>query len=275
MPKIELGAIGAVISPDSGGAFVNTAVRLEELGYSTIWITGGPLDNLGQIADVVGATKHVRVATGIISVDRFGVDEVAALYTELEGAHPGRFVVGLGGAHGPKPVATLTAYLGQLAAVPTTARVMAALGPRMLDLARDYAAGALAVLVTPGYTAEARSRLGDDTALAIEQLVVVETDPERARATARGPLGFLGRVPAYQANFRRMGFSDDEIDQQADRLVDHLVWWGDAGDIAARVPRHHQAGADHVAISVIAAAPDDQALDQWARLAELLIDTGP
>jgi hypothetical protein len=165
MPKLELGAVGAVISPDNGGAFVHTAVRLEELGYSTIWITGGPLDNLSQITDVVGATKHVRVATGIISVDRFGVDEVAELYTELEGAHPGRFVVGLGGAHGPKPVATLTTYLEQLAAVPTTARVMAALGPRMLDLARDHAAGALAVLVTPGYTAEARSSPSSPPAL--------------------------------------------------------------------------------------------------------------
>lgn len=82
--------------------------------------------------------------------------------------------------------------------MPETARIMAALGPKMLDLARDRAAGAFPVLVTPGYTASARSRLGDDTTLAVEQLVVVETDPQRARAIARGPLGFLGKVPAYQ-----------------------------------------------------------------------------
>jgi probable F420-dependent oxidoreductase len=271
MPKVELGTIGAVLSPDNEGVFVETAIHLEDLGYGTIWLTGGPLDNLGQVADVVRATKHVRVATGIISVDRFSVDEVAALYTELEAAHPGRFVVGLGGAHGLKPMSTLTAYLERLSAVPQTARVLAALGPQMLDLARGYAASALAVLVTPEYTTEARARLGDSTTLAIEQVVVVETDPERARATARGPLGFLGQVPAYQANFRRMGFHDDEIAQLADRLVDSLVWWGDADAIAARVPQHLQAGADHLAISVTPVTPQDQSLDQWARLAERLL----
>jgi len=115
---------------------------------------------------------------------------------------PGRLIVGLGGAHEPSPPSALTAYLDRLEPVPATARVLAALGPRMLDLARDRAAGAFPVLVTPDYTASARSRLGDDTTLAIEQLVVVDADPRRARAIARGPLGFLGRLPAYQASFR-------------------------------------------------------------------------
>ncbi len=271
MSKLELGPIGAVVNPDEGGAFIDTAVQLEELGYTTIWITGGPLDNLGQIAEVVRATKHVRVASGIISVDRFGVDEVASLYADLEAAQPGRLIIGLGGAHGAKPMATLTSYLERLTAVPRSARVLAALGPRMLDLARDQAAGALAVLVTPGYTAEARHRVGDNTTLAIEQLVVVDTDPERARATGRGPLGFLGQLPAYQANFRRMGFRDDEITPQADSLVDSLVWWGDADSIATRVADHFQAGADHVAISVAASGPEDQSVDQWRQLADRLI----
>jgi probable F420-dependent oxidoreductase len=268
MSKVELGSIGAVVSPGTGDAFVRTSVALEDLGYSTIWLTGGPLENLGQIAEVVRATEHVRVATGIISVDRFGVDEVGELYTELEADYPGRFIVGLGGAHGPKPVSTLTAYLERLMAVPPSARVMAALGPRMLDLAREHAAGALAVLVTPEYTAQSRALLGDDTALAIEQLVVVDTDPDRARAIAHGPLGFLAQVPAYQANFRRMGFDEEEITQLADRLVDSLVWWGDADSIAARVGGHLRAGADHVAISVTTAAPEDDALDHWRQLAD-------
>jgi alkanesulfonate monooxygenase SsuD/methylene tetrahydromethanopterin reductase-like flavin-dependent oxidoreductase (luciferase family) len=97
MPKIELGSIGAVLSPGDN-AFVDTAVQLEELGYQTIWLTGGPLQSLSQIADVVRATKRARVASAIISVDRFGADQVSALYADLEAAHPGRFVVGLGGA---------------------------------------------------------------------------------------------------------------------------------------------------------------------------------
>ena len=271
MPKIELGTIGAVLAPGDGNGFVGTAVELEELGYQTIWLTGGPLQSLSQIADVVRATKRARVASGIISVDRFGAGEVAALYTGLEATHPGRFIVGLGGAHGPKPLSTLTAYLGRLDPVPATARVLAALGPRMLDLARDRAAGALPVLVTPDYTASARSRLGEDTTLAIEQLVVLEADPQRARAIARRPLGFLGKLPAYQASFRRMGFTGEEIAELADRLVDALVPWGDADSVAAAISAQLQAGADHVAVSVTTDAAQAQSASQWRQLAERLI----
>ena len=271
MPKIEMGPIGAVINPGEGNAFVDTAVELEELGYGTIWLTGGPRSNLSQLADVVRATKRARVGSGIISVDRFGSAEVAALFTDLEATHPGHLIVGLGGAHGPNPLSTLTAYLDRLHSVPAKSRVMAALGPRMLDLARDRAAGAFPVLVTPEYTAWARSRVGADTTLAVEQLVVVETDPERARAIARGPLGFLGKVPAYQASFRRMGFTDDEITQLADRMVDALVAWGDADSVAAVISRQLQAGADHVAISVTSDAPQAQLVGRWRQLGERLI----
>ena len=271
MPKIELGPIGAVVNPGEGNAFVETAVELEQLGYTTIWLTGGPLTNLSQIAEVVRATKTVRVASGIISVDRFGADDVAGLFAGLQATHPGRFIVGLGGAHGPNPLPTLTAYLDRLDSVPTTSRVMAALGPRMLDLARDRAAGAFPVLVTPEYTARARSRLGPGATLAIEQLVVIETDLHRARAIARGTLGFLGQVPAYQASFRRMGFTEDEITQLADRLVDALVASGDADSVAAAISRQLNAGADHVAISVITDAPQAQSVHQWRQLAERLI----
>jgi probable F420-dependent oxidoreductase len=270
VPKIELGPVGAVVSPGSGNAFVDTAVELEELGYSTIWLTGGSLSDLG-IADAVRATKRSRVASGIISVDRFGSEEVAALFADLEATHPGRFVVGLGGAHGPNPLTTLTAYLDRLEPVPVTSRVMAALGPRMLDLARERAAGAFPVLVIPDYTARARSRLGADTTLAIEQLVVLEGDPQRARTVARGPLGFLGKIPAYNASFRRMGFTNNEIMRLADRLVDALVAWGDAESVAASISTQLQAGADHVAISVISDAPQAQSIDQWRNLAERLI----
>ena len=274
MPKIELGPIGAVVNPGEGDAFVQAAVELERLGYSTIWLTGGPLSSLGQIADVVRATSDVRVASGIISVDRFAATDVAALHAELEATHPGRFVVGLGGAHGPQPFPTLNAYLDeldQLGSVPASARLMAALGPRMLDLARDRAAGAFPVLVTPEYIAEARARLGGDTTLAVEQLVVVETDPDRARAIARGPLGFLGTAPGYIRSFRRIGFTDDEITGLADRLVDALVPWGTVEAIAAHVAAQREAGADHVAISAITDSADTVPVDQLRQLAAALI----
>ena len=194
-----------------------------------------------------------------------------ALYTELEASHPRRFVVGLGGAHGADPMGTLNTYLDRVdEAIPTSGRVMAALGPKMLDLARTRAAGALPVLVTPEYTERARSTLGDDTTLAVEQLVVVDTDPERARAAARGPLRFLGPLPAYQANFRRMGFSDDDIATQSDRLIDGLVYWGDVDSIATRIGEHHSAGADHVAVSLVSGSPA-AAVDGWRQLAAVLL----
>lgn len=131
MAKIELGPVGAALSP--GDAFVDTATAADDLGFSTIWL-GGQFD-LGQIGEVVRATRRARVAIGIISVDRFEAEAVSGLYAELETAQPGRFVVGLGGAHGPKPLRTLNAYLDRLDSVPPRARVVAALGPRMLELA--------------------------------------------------------------------------------------------------------------------------------------------
>jgi probable F420-dependent oxidoreductase len=269
MPTIDLGAYGAVLSPADEG-FVETAGELERLGFSTIWLTGGPMADLGQLAAVVRATGSARIASAIIAVDRFAADAVAALYTELEGEQPGRFVVGLGGARGADPLGTLNAYLDRLDAVPPTARVMAALGPGMLRLARDRAAGAFPVLITPEYTARARETLGDDTTLAVQQLAVLETDPDRARAIAHGPLDFLGGVPAYQASFRRMGFADDDIVPPSDALLDALIVWGDTDTIVERIRRHEQAGADHVAVSLVA-GPSASALDQWRRLAGALI----
>jgi probable F420-dependent oxidoreductase len=270
MSKIDLGPIGAVLSPAEPG-FVAAAVGLERLGFTTVWLTGGPMANLGQVAEVVWATERVRVAAAIIAVDRFSSDEVAALYHELEAEHPGRFVVGLGSAHGTDPIGTLTAYLERLD-VPADAVLLAALGPGMLRLARDLTSGALPVLVTPGYTAEARTTLGDDRTLAVEQLVVLETDPAAARQIGRGPLEFLGRLPAYQASFRRMGFADAEVDALGDALVDGVVAWGDVGAVAARVRAHQHAGADHVAVSVVSAEASTP-LDQWRTIADALLTT--
>jgi probable F420-dependent oxidoreductase len=272
--KRELGSIGAAVNPGAGMSFVDAAVALEALGYSTIWLTGGALEDLGQIADVVGATRQARIASGIVSVDRFPSAAVSELYCALETHHPDRFVVGLGGAHGPKPLQTIADYLDRLTAVPLRARVLAALGPRMLGLARERAAGAFPVLVSPEYTARARTVVGDDITLAIDQLVVLEPDAARARETARrGPLGFLGKLPGYVASFRRMGFSEAEIVSLDDGLVDAVVAWGSVDAIAARVREHFQAGADHVAVSPIATPPGASALDVWRRLAPALIGT--
>jgi len=269
MAKIELGSIGAVLDP-SKDSVPEAAAELEKMGFSAIWLSGGPMEGLHQIADVVRATKTVPVGTAIISVDVFGAPAVAQLYTELEATDPGRFVVGLGGAHGPNPLDTLTAYLDALSVVPESRRVMAALGPKMFQFARSNSAGVLPVLITPEYTAAVRAGLGDETALIVEQIVVLDEDPQSARATARGPLGFLGTLPAYQASFRRMGFSPDEITRLGDRLVDALTPWGSAETLANQIRTQQQAGADHVALSVTTDSPQTVPLEQFQSIIEAL-----
>ena len=273
MTKLELGPVGVAVGPSEGDVFLDAVAELAELGYSTIWLSGGSLKRLEQIGDVVRATRGIRIASGIISVDWFDHESVAATYAELDATHPGRFVVGLGGAHGTKPLRTLAGYLDALdtvaPTVPAGARVLAALGPRMLQLARDRAAGAYPFLVTPDYTAEARSLLGDGTALVVGQFVVLDQAPGRARELARGPLRFLTRGGGYLANIRRMGFAEDEIAQLPDRLVDALVAWGDLDAVTTRISEHLRAGADQVALSVISAGPPGSLpVQQWRELAK-------
>jgi probable F420-dependent oxidoreductase len=156
--------------------------------------------------------------------------------------------------------------------VPAATRVLAALGPRMLELARDRTAGTVPLLITPDATAKARALLGEDATVVVLHYVVVETDPAAARQAGRGPLGFLSKVPGYAANFRRMGFSDDDVDQFSDRMVDELVAWGDPETIAARVGEHLAAGADQVALVVL--PTDGQPTvpaEQWRQLAKACI----
>jgi probable F420-dependent oxidoreductase len=143
----------------------------------------------------------------------------------------------------------------------------------MLQLARDRAAGAYPLLVTPGYTARARSVLGPDAALVVGQFVIIEPDPEQARALARGLLGSMtARGGGYAANLGRMGFAEDEIAQLSDRLVDAVVAWGDLDAVAARVAAHLRAGADQVALSVVSADPPGALpVSQWRQLAKALI----
>jgi probable F420-dependent oxidoreductase len=280
MARLALGPIGVVVGrPGDPDVFLEAATVLEGLGYATIWLAGPSINGVEQVRDVVAATHSVQVAGGIISVDRFDAAEVAAWYGELEATHPGRFIVGLGGAHGPKPLQTLTSYLDALdtvaPTVPAASRVLAALGPRMLQLARARAAGAYPLLVTPDYTARARSLLGEDAALVVGQFVVIDPDPERARALARGPLGFMtAGGSGYAANLRRMGFAAKEVAKVSDRLVDAVVAWGDVDAVAARVSEHLRAGADQVALSVVSADPPGALpVQQWRQLAKALISS--
>jgi probable F420-dependent oxidoreductase len=255
MSKLGLGPIGVALNVSADQTYLREAAELEELGYSAIWLPGGQIDSLDRIAKIIGATTSVPVASAIISLDVYGPAAVTQFYAHLKAAARSRFLVGLGGPQTPRPLAALNDYLDRLdraePPVPAGRRILAALGPRKLELARDRSAGAIALLVTPAYTRAARGILGDQSTLVIDQMVVLDTDAARARETARGPLRFLSGVGGYRANFARMGFAESDIAELSDRLVDDLVTWGSADTIAARVGEHLDAGADHVALTIL------------------------
>ncbi|WP_037158440.1 TIGR03620 family F420-dependent LLM class oxidoreductase [Rhodococcoides fascians] len=260
MDTLGLGPLG--ISLDVGHSYLDDAGELESLGYSSLWLAGGQIDRLSRLSDLVRATETATVVPGIVPVDAYSAAQTGELYDELEPS--GRFVLGLGGPQTAKPLAGMNAYLDDLA-VPSSRILLAALGPKKLELARTRAAGAVALLVTPDYTAGARKVLGD-AVLAVDQFVVLEENPAKARALAREPLSFLLTVPGYRQNLLRMGFVVDEIDQVSDRLVDAVVAWGSVDHIARRVDEHWQAGADHVVLAPLGAS----SLDAGRALSELV-----
>ncbi|ANS25757.1 hypothetical protein R1CP_05105 [Rhodococcus opacus] len=273
MTRIEgLGPVGISLNISPDETYLDEAARLESLGYSAIWLRGGQIDSLDRISAVVRATDSIPVATGIIPVGVYDSGAVAQLHADLQSTAPDRFVVGLGGPQVPRPLRALNEYLDRLdrfdPPVPAERRILAALGPRKLELARDRAAGAVLLLVTPDYTAEARRILGPDATLVVSLMTVLGTDAAQARETARVPLRFLSGVGGYATNFVRMGFGADDIAGLSDRLVDDLVAWGDADAIVARVHSHLAAGADHVVVSELGARPDEAAR-QLARLLPL------
>jgi probable F420-dependent oxidoreductase len=270
------------------GQAAAAATELEDLGYSTLWIPDVGGDLFGPLANLLAATTSATIATGILNVWMHTPDETAAEHARLTSEHGSRFLCGIGISHRPfidhvnepgtyqKPVETMATYLDGLDAAPAPLaaadRVLAALGPKMLELARARTAGTHPYLVTPELTAKARAGIGADGLVASEQGVVLETDPTRARDIARLHLKTYLGLPNYSNNWKRQGFTDDDLaDGGSDRLVDALVVWGDEAAISARVQEHRDAGADHVCVQVLTSDPRAIPLDQWRALAPALI----
>jgi probable F420-dependent oxidoreductase len=247
------GTTGIDVQIQADGSHRETASELERLGYDAVWIAGGQLDRLDRVTELLAATDRVQVATGIVPLGVYAPADVAALHHELTERFPGRFVLGLGGPQQPRSLAALDEQLTELdaLAVPAGQRLLAALGPRKVAMSGRRTAGAITFLVTPEFTAQVRHELGPGPALVVNQLIVLDSDADRARAAVRDPLAFLVTVPGYRAAFERMGFGIDDADQLSDRLVDAVSVWGDVDDVAARVKAHRAAGADHVVLSVL------------------------
>jgi probable F420-dependent oxidoreductase len=260
---IELGKIG--IWRHATGLTPELAGEVEALGYGAIWIGSSPDGDLRLAEQLLDATDHIAVATGIVNVWKDDAATVGASYHRIAARHPGRFLLGLGIGHPEatreyrQPYATLVSYLDELddLGVPAEGRVLAALGPKVLALAAQRTAGAHPYLVTPEHTREARQVLGAGPLLAPEQKVVLETDPERARAIGRPRVEkpYLG-LSNYLASLRRLGWTDADLaDGGSDALIDALVLHGDAEAIGRGITAHLDAGADHVAIQVLGPDP--------------------
>ena len=290
----ELGRVGiwpTLFNEMSAGEARDVAGELEELGYGTVWVPEGPGGREVFVAAglLLSATTRVRVASAIACISwRLPFAAVAAART-LHAAHQGRFVLGLGVGHArflerhgidvTRPVERMRDYLDAMDAAPWRVggeppgqplRFLAALGPRMVDLAAERTDGALPNCVPVAHTVAARRALGHKL-LAPSQFVVLETDPDLARATARKALATYLALPNYRQNLRRWGFAEEDLDGGGSTaLVDAIVAWGDEERVAARVQEHLDAGADHVCLHVYPTEDGRVPREEWRRLAPAL-----
>jgi probable F420-dependent oxidoreductase len=263
---MDLGRVGVWWSSswqDADDASVDVAAELEELGYTALWSSGGFQPGLSpHFGRLLAATTRMFVLSGIVSIWSTTPDEIALAVADLDLRHPGRFVLGLGASHAPivenytRPYSHMVEYLDALdtagTSVASDRRVLAALGPRMLQLAAQRAAGAHPYFVPVEHTSRARDLLGADPLLAPEVSVVLEKDPSTARQAARVfTAGYLS-LPNYANNLRSLGFGDDDLaGAGSDRLIDAVVAWGGPDRIADRLGMHLEAGANHVCVQVL------------------------
>jgi probable F420-dependent oxidoreductase len=256
------------------------AKQLESLGYGTLWIGGSKDSELLVAEELLRATSTVVVATGIINVWSTDPDVVGQAFHRLEERYPGRFLLGIGAGHREsnqavyeKPYAAVTQYLDRLdaAAVPQERRVLAALGNDMVRLSGRRALGAHPYLTTPSHTKRARDLLGLIPLLAPEQKVVLGSDPQTTRSVARPAVDdpYLQRLN-YRKNLVTLGYAEHEVlDGGSDRLIDDLVLQGAPIEVAELLGGHHSAGADHVAIQLLAGA-GQPSIESYRDLAQAL-----
>lgn len=267
--------------------------ELADLGYGAVWIPEAVgREALTSAAVLLAGSHDIVVATGIASIWARDAVAMSAAHKTLTEAYPDRFLLGMGVSHQSlvsglrghdytKPLTTMRTYLDAMdsalfmAVGPSTepVRVLAALQPKMLELAATRAAGACPYFVPLEHTAFARETMGEGPLLAVEQAVVLETDPTKARAIARTHTSIYVSQPNYCNNLRRFGFTDEDFaDKGSDRLVDAIVAWGDLDTVVARVKAHHDAGADHVCVQVIGEEMTSVPVTEWRELAPALLD---
>jgi probable F420-dependent oxidoreductase len=250
------------------------AALVAELGFGTFWLGGSP--RLPTVRPLLEAAGGLTVATGIINVWAYDPAELAREYATLAPEFEDRLLIGIGIGHPEatsdytRPLASTRAFLDGIDAaetpIPPARRVLAALGPKMLDLCRERAAGSHTYFVPPEHTRAARRRLGADRLIAAELACVVDRDSESARAAARRYAEMYLGLRNYTDNLRRYGFTEDDIaGGGSDRLIDTIIPHGTAEEIVAAAQEHLDAGADHVCLQPVGVSGVPRA--QWTALA--------
>ena len=267
-------------------AIDRAAAEVDEMGFGAIWIPGGIDDAvLNDIGRLLKVTKRTVLATGIINLWKQEPKDVADWFNALSDDHKGRVMLGIGISHGPligenwnKPVARTRDYVTQLeaAGMAMDNTCLAALGPKMMALSGECTGGAHPYLATPEHNVEARRILGPGKLLAPEQGVIFESDRDQVREIARAALSNYLQLPNYCNNWIRLGFSrEEDLDPVSDRFIDAIFAHGGTDAMAARVKAHHDAGADHVCVQVIAGGMGSGSLDEergrYRELAEALL----
>ena len=270
---MELGKLGVwyFLDNQTSAQSSETAKRIEKLGYSALWLpeTVGK-DPMVLASWLLGNTSNLVIATGIANIYNREPGVALAAQNSLAEQSGGRFLLGLGVSHKPlvegvrglqygPPVRTMKSYLEKMKASPYTAithpkrppLVIAALGPKMLELAAEHCDGAHPYFSSPNHTEMARSIMGPDAWLCVEQKVILEEDPSKAREVARAGAKMYQSLPNYRNNWLRMGLSEDDINHSSDKFIDSTFAWGRADKIKARLKEHFDAGASHVCIQPV------------------------
>lgn len=254
--------------------------RIEELGYGSAWSGEGvgERDLFEVDGTLLASTSRLMIGSGIANIWARGAQETQTLATALARAHPGRFVLGVGIGHsfqaaatgsGYQPLTQTRAYLSAMGPVPVPV-VLAAVGPRMLELAAELTDGAHPFAQPLEHTPYARKFLGPDKLLIPHQTVLLGTrDEARARLAQTVRQMTEHKVPHYMSGWKRLGYTDTDIHDVSDRLVDGLYAWGDEEAVARRVRLLLDSGADHVLVSP-AGDTLESIVDQLARLAPAL-----
>ncbi|MGD0881572.1 MAG: LLM class F420-dependent oxidoreductase [Acidimicrobiales bacterium] len=277
-----------------GPRALEVAAELDELGYGSLWFGEAyGREALTAAQALLGATDRMVIGTGIANIYARGAMATNAASRFVESLAPGRFVLGLGVSHKPlverdrqetylPPVEAMAHYLDALDSAPYFGSdserppiVLAALGPRMLGLARDRTAGAHPYLVTPAHTASARAALGADRLLVVEQAVVLDQARDEGLRRAHDHLTIYTGLPNYRNSWLRQGFAEDDfVKGGTDRLADALVVQGDEAAVVARVNEHLEAGADHVLLQVLGSDLGQVPMDEWRTLSHVVKGVG-